>query len=810
MNSLWQDIRFALRGLFKDRSFTLLAIAALALGIGATTAIFSVISNVLLDPFSYTDAGRLYSIQIREKARSGDEFGRSFLSSPEFLDYKEQNHVFDRVIGVSRDDVVLTGTNEPERFDGGMVTANTFDFLGVKPLLGRTIVEDDGKPGAPPVMVLSYKVWVRKYGADPAILNKVLTLNGKATTVVGIMPSRFAWWGADMWLPTELTRNEPTDNRRFFFLLGHLKPGVREKEAVADLTVLSKRIAPLYVKEYPKEFTLGIKSLAAGVVGRFKSTLYTLLGAVFLLLLIACGNVGNLLLARATAREKEIAIRASMGASRWRLVRQFLVESFLLALGGAIVGCFVAHFGLKGLVAMIPPFTVPDEAVIHLSGPVLLFTLGVTLLTTLLFGLAPALHAVKTDLNEPLKNDSRGVSGGFRHGRLRNMLIVSEIALSLLLLTGAGLLIRSFFVLRAVELGFKPDHILVARIPLPDATYRTGEQKTRFFREVLSRLHALPGVVSATETSTLPPYGGIGSNIDISGEPHNESWNTIFQMTSDRYFETLGIHLSSGRGYTEQEVYSKRRVAVVNHKLIQKYLNGADPIGKKIHIPTLESGPDPIKDAWFEVIGVVSDVKNQGIQEEPMPEMFIPYTVSGFAGRGILVRTAIEPAGLLQAVSREIWAVDKNIPLTNTGTIESFIRSNSYAQPQFGLILVSVFAAVGLILVSIGVYGVVSYTVSRQTREIGIRMALGARIGDVRRIVLTMGLRLVGLGVGIGLVASIALMRVLKSQIWGISANDPITFLAVALVVVMVGLAACYIPARRATKIDPMVALRYE
>jgi len=810
MLSIWQDLRYGLRGFRKQPSFTILAILALALGIGSATTIFSVIDNVLLDPFPYKDARRIVTFQINDVER-GDRGGRGFFPIPEFLDYQEQNHVFDHVVGDTNEDVLYTNGEGTERFQGTNVTPNVFGFLGMPALLGRGITPDDGKPAAAPVFVMSYKLWLKEFNLDPKVLGRTFVLNGKPRTLVGVMPPRFTWWGSDLWIPAPLDRSDPEARQRRFVMHAHLKPGVTMQQAEADLDVIAHRLARVYPKEYPKKFNVEVQTLADSVVGRFKTVLYTLLAAVGLLLLIACANVANMLLARASAREKEMAIRASLGASRWRLIRQLLLESVLLALGGAAVGCLVAYGGIKALVAAIPGNTIPDEAVIGLNVPVLLFSLSVAVFTALLFGLAPALHMAKPDIVEPLKDSGKGVSGGFRHGNLRNTLVVVEVALSLMLLVGAGLLMRSFVALEQVELGLNPDNILVARLPLPKEQYKTAAAKQHFFRELLQRLYVLPGVVAATETSTLPPYGGIPSEVDIPGKTHSDKWNAIFQLCSEGYFPTVGIRMLRGRVLSEADVNDARKVAVVNQTLVKKYFGQEDPIGKQIKLSMLETVPEPpVKNPVFEIIGVVTDAKNQGIQEPPSPEAWVPYTVTGAFERGILVRTSTEPLSMLNTVRREIWAVDRNVALTLTGTLKDYLKSFSYSEPRFTLILLGVFAGVGLVLVAIGVYSVIAYTVSRQTHEIGIRMALGAGHTDVLRMVMRMGLRLIGLGTIAGLAASFGVTRLLASQLWGVSPNDPLTICAVVAVVATAGLAACYFPARRATRVDPMVALRHE
>jgi predicted permease len=519
-----------------------------------------------------------------------------------------------------------------------------------------------------------------------------------------------------------------------------------------------------------------------------------------------------MLLARATAREKEMAIRSAMGGSRMRLVSQLLTESLLLALGGAIAGCLLSYAGIKGLVTLIPEDTlIPSEVRIRLNFPALLFSLGTAVGAAMLFGLAPALQTVRKDLVEPLKDAGLGSGAGFRRGRLRNALVVFEVALSLVLLSGAGLLMRSFVKLRQADLGFNPENILYARLPFPRGQYTAAADKQRFFERLLPRLRALPGVVAATDTTNFPPYGGIGSDIDIVGETHAEKWRTIFQLCGEGYFPTLQLRTILGRILSETEVNSARKVAVVNQTFVNKFLGNEYPIGRMVKINMLEGMPEsPVKDPVFEIIGVISDAKNQGIREAPMPEMLVPYTITGAFYRSIMVRTSTPPLSLLDDVRREIHALDPNIALTGTGSLEDFLKQYSYAEPRFGLVLMGVFASVGLSLVALGVFSVIAYTVARRTREIGVRMALGAGHADVVRMVLWTGLKLVGLGVGVGLLASFAMTRVIANQIWEVSPRDPLALGAAVAVVAVAGLAACYFPARRATKVDPMVALRSE
>jgi len=814
METLGQDVRYALRNLRKTPGFAVIAVLTLALGIGASTAIFSVIDNILMEPFPYPDAQRYFSVQIHDTERS-EPGGRAGYTGPELLDYMEQNHVFDRAIANDQTDVLYRSGEGTERFDGNFVTPGTFEFLGMPALLGRVMQPADYEPGAPPVFVLRYKTWVKSFGADPGIVNKTFVLNGVSRTLIGIMPPRFGWGNADMWIPAKPSRAATGKViagafQQHWWMLGHLKPGVKVKEAEADFTVIAKRLATVYPTEYPKHFTVQMESLTNLVVGRFKTTLFIVLAAVGLLLLIGCGNVANLLLARATTREKEFAIRSALGASRRRLVRQLLVESLILATGGAAVGTLLAWGGLKFLVALMPQEIIPAESVIQLNTPVLAFTLGVAVLTALVFGLVPALKAARKDINDPLRDSGKGISGGFRHGRLRDAVVVLEVGLSLTLLVAAGLLMRSFVAIRDVKLGLQPDHILVARLPLPVDRYKTADQVAGFYRPLLQRLKALPGVLEATETSTLPPYGGIPSDIEIPGKTHAEKWNAMFQLVSEGYFPVLKIQFVDGRGFTEAEVTGARKLAVVNQTFVKKYLGNENPIGRQVRIAQLGEFDDAVKEPTFEIIGLVADAKNRGLQDPPEPEIWVPFTVTGSAFRGILVRTAKEPLTMLNAVEHEIWATDSNVALTFTGTLDGYISQFSYAGPRFGFFLMTIFGGIGLLLVTIGVYSVLAYTTARRTHEIGIRMALGAEGSDVQGMVIRMGLRLVGIGVGIGLIVSVAIGRVIATQLWGVSAYDPWTLVCVPALLLITGIVACWLPARRAASVDPLVALRYE
>jgi putative ABC transport system permease protein len=809
MQSLWQDLRYGLRGIRSNPGFSVLAMATLALGIGAGTTMFSVIKNVLISPFPYKEAERIAAFRIHD-LDSGRPGGRSFFKAADYREFRRGNHVFSDDTGGGNEDVLWTTPEGTEQFDGGYLTPNSFDFLGVAPLLGRGINAEDGKPGAPPVFVMSYKMWMKRFSGDPKILGRSFVLNGTPTTLVGIMPKRFTKRGADLWVAADL---DPTSDRWFLFQ-GRLKPGVTLKQVEADLLPIAQRLAQANPKDYPKRFSIEASSYVDSIVGPFRKTLLTLSAAVALLLFIACANVANMLLARSTARDREMAIRSALGASRWRVVRQLLVESVLLGIGGAVLGCALAYAGIKALVTLIPEGAIPQEAEIGLDRPALWFSLALAVCTALVFGLAPALQTARRDIVEPLKDSGRGVSGGFRRGRLRNALVVVELALSLVLLTGAGVMIRTFVKLTTTDLGFDAKNILVARLPFPKDQYKTVAEKQRFFSQLLPRLKTLPGVVEATTTTGLPPYGGIGTDIDIAGKQHTDRWRAMYQLVSEGYLRTLRGKVVRGRMLDEGDIAGARKVAVINQTLAAKWFVHEDPLGRQVRLlRNVSDGGGLVAAAtqpYYEIVGVMSDMKNSGLQDPTEPELLVPYTSIGSFERGILVRTAGNPLAMLNAVRREVWAVDRNVSITMTRSLEDFLSDFSYAQPRFTLLVLGVFAGSGLLLVAIGVYSVIAYTVSRQTHEIGIRVALGASRGDVIGMVLKMGMWLIAVGLGVGLAVSLAVSKVLSSELFGVSARDPLTFAAVSLVVLAAGAAACWVPAMKATRIDPMVALRFE
>ncbi len=808
MESLGQDIRYALRGLRNQPAFAALAVLTLALGIGATTTMYSVIYNVLYDPFPYKDADRVVTFQIRPLDRANQSGGRTFFQGPEWLDYKEQNHVYEEIVATTSEDVLMT-TNE-----------GTLQFYG------RGLTPADAKPGAPPVFVMAYKMWTKYYNFDPTVVGRTFTLNGIVTTCVGVMPRRFTKMNADLYRPIAMERSNPDLKDQFFMFQGKVKPGVTLAQVEADIGVLAPQLAKVYPRNYPENGRFVVKAVSwvDNIIGPFRQTLTTLAATVALLLLIACTNVANLLLARATAREKEMALRASLGATRGRLIRQLLIESLVLALLGALVGAGFAWLGVKALVTYIPDGSIPKETVIQLNVQALLFSLGVAVLTALVFGLVPALQAARKDLVEPLKDGGKGGGGGFRRAKLRNGLVVFEVAVSLFLLSLAGLLMRSFMKLATVDMGFDSNRLLIARVPLPRGQYQTGPEKQRYFGPVIERLKALPGVTAVTITTSLPGFGGVRGDIDITGKTHTERWNSYTTLVDESYVAAMGLQLQRGRFLSETDVHGSRRVTVVSAEFVKRYFGQSDPIGQLVTFKAFDPRPDqggnaPAADATppppnppFEIVGVVSDIRNRGPQDPCEPEAYVPYAVSGNFERALLLRTDGNPKAFVNAMRKEIWAQDKGVTITDVDSVSGYFDRYVFATPQFSLLVLGVFAVVGLILVALGIYSVVSYTVSRQTHELGIRMALGATRADVLKLVLRMGLGLILLGALFGLIFSLVGARLISvtNHLWQVAPNDPLTLAAVFALVIGVGLVACFFPARRATRVDPMVALRSE
>ncbi|HEY3624718.1 MAG TPA: ABC transporter permease, partial [Terracidiphilus sp.] len=819
--SLWQDLRYALRQFQRNPGFALVAIITLALGIGASTAIFSVIDNVLLEPFPYKDARHIVYPRIHGAAQAPDE-GRQGFTSDEFLELARQNHSFESVVGTTDDPVLYKHGPGVEWLYGADMTPGSFEFFGLPALYGRVLQPADYKPGAPPVFVLRYKAWKGRFNGDLGVLNKTFVLNGTARTLVGIMPPRFGWYDADLWIPKT---PHPGMSPGFaglperWFMLGRLKPGVSMAQASADLTSVVNRLAKIHPQDYPAQFQVFVAQIGHSVAGQLEPTLYIVLAAVGLLLLIGCVNVANLVLARATSREKEFALRAVLGAGQARLVRLLLVESLVLAMGGAALGVLVAWGGLKLIVVTMPPDSIPAESVIGLNAQVMAFTLVLAVLTPLIFGLAPALQAARRDLNDPLRDSGRGVIGGFRTRRMRDAAVVIEVAVSLTLLVGAGLVTRSFVALRDVNLGLQADHVFETMLLLPPDRYKTAEQVSTFFQPLLAHVKAIPGVVDAAESSSTPPNEGVDSKVEVSGKSSEQRWHAQVQNVSAAYFRVLRIPFDTGRAFTGEEINDARRVAVVNRKFVSAYLHGEDPIGRQVKLAGLESVADPLREPSFKIVGVVGDVANQGsggygsggLRTPIQPQVWVPYTVTGSGLQVLVVRSQQSPMALMNEVQQAVWATDPGVALAYPDALEHAISQGLYAGPRFALLLMIIFGSVGLILVTVGVYSVLAYTTAQKTHEIGIRMALGAERANVLRLVIIEGFRLVLAGVAGGLAVSLLLGRAVEAELWpGVKPYDPVTLASTVLLLLATGVLACWIPARRAARVDPMVALRYE
>jgi putative ABC transport system permease protein len=813
MNTFGQDIRYGFRLLWKSPGFTLVTVLALALGIGANTAIFSVVNTVLLKPLPYPNGERI--VYIGEWSQQVPEMSVSY---PNFLDWRAQQQTMEGIAGFRSANYVLTGAGEPERLDGRQVSAGFFNVLGVKPSVGRDFTPDEDKPGAQPVVLISHGFWQRRLGGDPSIINKTLQLNNESFTVVGVLPQTFEWQSpVDVFVPLGLRADQPNmterGNHPGMYVLGLLKPNVSVAQARADIKTIAERLAQQYPATNGGQSAV-LDSLQDRAVEDIRPVLLILLAAVGLVLLIACTNVANLLLARAASRSKEIAIRTALGAGRLRIIRQLLTESLLLSVMGGTLGLLFAMWGIDALLAALPE-DVPRLLVagIGLNKTVLAFTFAVSIVTGILFGLAPALQASKSNLNETLKDGGRTSAGAGRQ-RVRNLLVVAEVAFSLLLLVSAGLLIKSFARLQQTELGFDPTNVLTLRVPLPEARYKENAQVENFWAELLQRVRALPGVESAGLTRGLPMNGGIESGVMIEGQ---ESTNpkdatvAVNLFAEPGYFKAMNIPLVRGRYLSEQDTKDAPLAVMVDEMFVARFFPGADPIGKRLRI-----GGDraPLRT----IVGVFKHMKHYGADEEGRVEIFTPYRqvpAESFAAANRSLWLAVktkgggDPTSLAPAIRNEVLQIDKDQPISNVGTMEEIVAA-TMAPQKFLTWLLAVFAATAMLLAAIGIYGVMAYSVTQRTHEIGIRMALGAGRGDVLRMVVSQGMKLAFIGVAFGLVGAFVLTRMMSSLLYGVSATDPVTYAGVAALLAAVALLACLIPARKATKVDPMIALRYE
>ncbi|HKR12251.1 MAG TPA: ABC transporter permease [Pyrinomonadaceae bacterium] len=802
-----QDLRYAGRMQRKNPGFTLVAIIALALGIGANTAIFSVVNTVLLRPLPYKDPERLTMVW-EDASKHG--YPRDTPAAANFVDWRSQNTVFEGMAAIADESFNLTGAGDPERLEGRRVSVNLFPLLGIDPQLGRTFTSDEDQPGSNRVAVLSYGLWQRRFGGDNTIVGKPLNLNGDTYTVVGVMPARFQFPSSDdeLWVPIAFTAEQAANRGRHYLqVVARLKSGVSFAQAQTEMNTIATRLQQQY-PEQNADLGAVVTPLHEHLVGDIRPALLILLGAVGLVLLIACANVANLLLARAAVRQKEIAVRVALGARRGRLIRQFLTESVLLATVGGVVGLGIAFGGLILLRAFIPE-NISQAREIAMDLKVLGFTFLVSVITGLIFGLAPALQAARFNQTETLKEGGRDSATGSSGKRIRGLLVMSEVAVSLVLLIGAGLLINSFMRLRNVDPGFRADNLLTMKFVLPEPKYAGFQSRTAFYSDLIQRVEGLAGVKSAAVTTNLPLYRQ-GNSISISIEgrpapPPGQELIVVTRIVSPRYFETMSIPFLSGRQFTDQDIATSPRAVVISETMARRYWPGEDPVGKRIGAGRIQRPED-----WIQVVGVVKDVRQFELTAEPRPQMYLSYRQAGFfAPRDLVVKTDVDPASMAATVRKTVWEIDKDQPVSNIKTMEEILL-DSIARQRFSMLLLAIFAAVALILAAVGIYGVMSYSVAQRTHEIGIRMALGAQTGAVLKLAVGYGLKLVIAGIAIGLIAAFFLTRVMSTLLFGVTATDPVTFTVISLLLIFVAAVASYIPARRATKVDPIIALRYE
>lgn len=801
------DLRYAVRLQRKNPGFTIVAVIALALGIGANTAIFSVVNTVLLRPLPYRDPDRLVMVW-EDSSKQG--YPQDTPAAANFVDWRDQNEVFEGMAAMTDTSFNLTGTGDPERLEGRAVSTTLFPLLGVEPQIGRVFTAAEDQPGSERVVLISYGLWQRRFGGDASVVGKTLTLNGASYTVVGVMPARFQFPTADdeAWVPIAFSKEDAANrNRHYLQVVARLKPGITLPQAQAEMSTIATRLQ----KQYPESNTdVGavITPLHEHLVGDIKPALLILLGAVGLVLLIACANVANLLLARAAVRQKEIAVRVALGARRGRLIRQFLTESVLLSTLGGLVGLAIAYVGLIVLKAFIPE-NISQARAISIDYKVLGFTLLVSVLTGLIFGLAPAIQSVRFNQIETLKEGGRDAATGGSGKRLRSLLVVAEVAISLVLLIGAGLLINSFLRLRNVDPGFRAENLLTMKIVLPDLKYEKKAQRSAFYTDLVQRVQSLAGVRSAAVTTNLPLYfQGNSISVNIEGRPEPPPGQELIVVTriiSPGYFDTMSIPLLKGRQLTDQDTDDSPNVVVVSEAMARRYWPGEEAVAKRITIGKVKSQED-----WIQVVGVVKDVRQFELNSDPKPQMYLTHRQYGFFdAQDLVVKTDVDPASMATAVRKAVGEIDKDQPVSNIRTMET-IMADSIARQRFSMLLLAIFASVALVLAAVGIYGVMSYSVTQRTHEIGIRMALGAQTSTVLKLAVGYGFKLVVIGIAIGLIAALALTRVMSTLLFGVTPTDPMTFTLISLLLVAVAAIASYIPARRATRVNPIIALRYE
>ena len=808
METLLKDISYGIRTLIKSPGFTVVAVLALTLGIGANTAIFSVVNSVLLRPLPYSDPSRLMQLWEASVNRGRKEMPASY---PNFADWRDQNHVFEQVVAYTDWSFNLTGSGEPERIRSAIVSPAFFSILGINPIRGRVFLSGEDEKGKDLVVVISESLWQRRFNSDPNIVGRSLNIDDKSFVVLGVISrgvqAPLMSHEIELWAPVSLASGETNRYGHYLSVIARLKPDTTQQQAQADMDTIAGRLEQQY-PESNKGLSVRVVSLGEQIVGNFRTSLLVMFGAVVFVLLIAGANVANMLLARAAARQKEMAIRTALGAGRWRIVRQLLTESMLLSLISGILGWLVAVWGIDLLVTL-GPADLPRVKEVNIDLRVLGFTLAVSVLTGVLFGLLPALQASRPNLNERLKEGGRSATSGLNRQRLRSFLVISEIALSLVLLVVAGLLIRSFQRLQAVNPGFNPSNVLTMQLDLSRTKYKTGAQVIAFHDQLLERLKQLPGVQYASARTSVPiasdaSYAHVRFNLEGRSTDVSDPPVAYYNGVSPDYFQTMMVPLLKGRGFSDRDVRGSPNVVIVNDFLARRYFSDGDAIGKRI---TLEDNPK--EEDWVTIVGVVGDTKPRELRSEPVAELYMPYKQQPERGMSLMIRYRDGGTSVAAAVRNEVLALDKDQPIYSIRTLDS-VLSESVATPRFRTLLLGVFAGVALILAGVGIYGVISYAVSQRTHEIGIRMALGAQAADVLTLVLKGGMTLALIGVALGLAGAFALTRLMTTLLFSVRPTDAATFATVSIGLLIVALFACFIPAWRATKVDPLVALRHE
>ncbi|MFP5264639.1 MAG: ABC transporter permease [Blastocatellia bacterium] len=811
METLIQDLRYAMHMLRKSPALTLVAVTSLALGIGANTAIFSVVNAILLKSLPYNDPDRIVLVWGAIPADGKD---RSQVSATDVADWRNQNTVFEEVTTYGNFRPIMTGGGEPERVPGMQVGDGYFKVMKAEPMLGRVFTPEEQEDGKDRVIILSYGLWQRRFGGDPDVVGKTVPLNARSYAVVGVMPADFRSLpssllgddSAEYYRPVAEGYDEEERASRHLRAIARLKPGVTLAQAQAEMNVIAGQLE----QAHPSSNTgygVRLTTITEDVVGGLRQTLLLLFGAVAFVLLIACANVGNLLLSRSAARQKEIAIRAALGAARMRLVRQFLTESVLLSMLGGGLGLLLALWGTS-LIESVGAQVTPLLSGIEIDYKVLGFTAIISLLTGIAFGLAPALHISRPDLNETLKEGGRSSGAGSARASLRGALVVSEVAMALVLLICAGLLIKSVMRLRDVSPGFNPENILKMNVNLPGAKYPKPQTWVAFYDRIIGRIEALPGVESAGLTSVLPlssNFDGRALAVEDRPKPRGEEISVDLYIVTPGYLRTMSIPLMRGRALAEQDTENQPLVALVNETMAKELWPGEDPIGKRIKFPGSQRDSQP----WRSVVGVVRDVKQYGLDKKEPMQIYLPEAQYPTSFMTLVVRAASDPKSMMAAIKGEILAEDPDQAVYDIATMEELL-SDSISLRRFSMMLLIIFAALALALATVGIYGVISYSVTQRTREIGVRMALGAGRRDILKLVVGQGMRLILTGIAIGVGASLAITRVMASLLYGVSATDAATFISIPVILAGVALGACFVPARRATRVDPMVALRHE